>query len=108
LVTFTNYSGPGGKDVWPETESLAWLFSLGLLLPAYTLTGYDAPAHTAEETIGAAGTVPRAIVRSVLVSALFGWVMPAAVVLAVPDMDFAAAQGENAFVWIIDRALPAW
>jgi amino acid transporter len=99
LVTFTNYSGlpeaaPG--PVWPRTESLAWLFALGLLLPAYTITGFDASAHAAEETVGAAVNVPRGIVRSVLVSGVFGWVMLAALVLAMPDPDAAAREGGNA------------
>ena len=98
LVTFTNYSGqPEGAPVWPATSSLAWLFALGLLLPAYTLTGFDASAHTAEETIGAARNVPRGIVRSVVVSGVFGWVMLCAIVLAAPDMDGAARQGEDVF-----------
>jgi hypothetical protein len=44
----------------------------------------DASAHTSEETIGASLNVPRGIVRSVLVSGLFGWVMLSAVVCA-PD-----------------------
>src|SRR5262249_11360504 len=46
LVTFSNYSG----SFWPETDSIAWLFILGFLLPAYTVSGFDASAHTAEET----------------------------------------------------------
>src|SRR5688572_7154636 len=94
LVTFTNYSGlPEGAAVWPRAESLAWLFALGLLLPAYTITGFDASAHAAEETVGAAVNVPRGIVRSVLVSGVFGWVMLAALVLAMPDPDAAAREG---------------
>src|SRR5206468_4521983 len=97
LVTFTNYSGPRGKDVWPETESLVWLFALGFLLPAYTLTGFDASAHAAEETVGAAVHVPRAIVRAVAVSGLFGWARLAAVVLAAPHLDAVAAAGDGAF-----------
>jgi amino acid transporter len=108
LAAFTNYSGAAGADVWPPTQNVAWLFALGLMLPAYTITGFDASAHTAEETLEAARTVPRSIVRSVWVSALFGWVMLCAVVAATPDMDQAAAQGENAFVWITHRVLPLW
>ena len=47
------------------------IFSLlGLLLPIYTITGYDASAHTSEETYKAAHSVPRGIVHSVLWSAL--------------------------------------
>ena len=108
LVTFTNYSGqPVGNEVWPRTESLVWLFALGFLLPAYTLTGFDASAHAAEETVGAAAEVPRAIVRAVAVSGLFGWGMLAAVVLAVPDLDAVAAQGNDAFAAAIKSILPA-
>ncbi len=106
LVTFTNYSGPRGKDVWPETESLVWLFALGFLLPAYTLTGFDASAHAAEETVGAAEHVPQAIVRAVAVSGLFGWVMLSAVVLAVPDLDAVAAAGDTAFPAALTAVLP--
>ena len=109
LVTWTNYSGlPKASPVWPSTGNVPWLFALGLMLPMYTITGFDASAHASEETVGAAHHVPRAIVRSVLVSGIFGWVMLAAVVVAIPDMNEAAAQGENAFYWIMDRVLPGW
>src|SRR5438445_4756706 len=108
LVRFANYSGSAGAGVWPRTDNVAGLFALGLLLPAYTITGFDASAHTAEETMGAAHAVPRCIVRAVWVSAVFGWVMLCAVVLAIPDADQAAARGENSFLWIMNQVLPAW
>lgn len=108
LVTFTNFSGDRGGGVWPETGNLIWLWVLGFLLPAYTITGFDASAHTSEETIGAAQNVPRGIVRSVLVSGVAGWIMLSAVVLAIPDMDEAAAQGASAFFWIMNSVLPGW
>jgi amino acid transporter len=108
LVTFANYSGlPADGPVFPRTENLAWLFALGSLLPAYTITGFDASAHTSEETIDAARNVPRGIVRSVLVSSLFGWVLLAAIVLAIPSMDAAAQQGGSVFYWIMREVLPA-
>ncbi len=106
LFTFTNFSGPAGGDVWPQTGHVAWLFLLGFMLPAYTVTGFDASAHTAEETIGAAHHVPRGIVRSVAVSGVCGWFMLMAVVLAIPDMHEAAAQGPNSFHWIVAQVLP--
>jgi amino acid transporter len=106
LTTFTNYSGSKGGDVWPETTNLPWLFALGFLLPAYTITGFDASAHTSEETRNAAHNVPRGIVRSVLVSGLFGWVMLAALVMAAPDADVAASKGDGAVVWIMGSVLP--
>jgi amino acid transporter len=106
LVTFANYSGlPAEGPVFPRTNNMVWLFALGALLPAYTITGFDASAHTSEETIGAARNVPRGIVRSVLVSSLFGWIMLMAIVLAIPDMDAAARQGGNVFYWILREAL---
>ena len=106
LITFTNYSGlPAEGPVFPKVENLAWLFALGLLLPAYTITGFDASAHTSEETINAARNVPRGIVRSVLVSGIFGWLMLCAIVLAIPNMDAAAAQGANVFYWTVNSVL---
>jgi amino acid transporter len=109
LVTFANFSGlPAADPVWPARDGLAVLFLLGLLLPFYTVTGFDASAHAAEETVGAAAHVPRGIVRSVLVSGVFGWVLLCAAVLAAPDLREAAGQGGGAFVWIVERVLPAW
>jgi amino acid transporter len=106
LVTLGNFSGVTGGDVWPASTSLAGLFALGLLLPAYTMTGFDASAHAAEETVGAARNVPRGIVRSVLVSSLVGWAMLAAVVLAIPDPASVAARGDHAFPFALSQVLP--
>jgi len=62
LTAVTNYSGvpAEGDPVWPRVESLGWVFALGLLLPAYTITGFDASAHVAEETVHAAEPSPAA------------------------------------------------
>jgi amino acid transporter len=110
LVTFDNFSGlpEGDAAIWPRTDNVGWLFLLGLLLPAYTITGFDASAHTSEETIQASRNVPRGIVRSVAVSAVFGWLMLAAVVSAAPDLGAAAAQGANSFTAIVDAVAPQW
>lgn len=107
LVHFTNYSGiPATDPVFPHNRSMVWLFALGFLLPAYTITGFDASAHISEETIDAAKNVPRGIVRSVLVSGLFGWLMLCAIVLAIPNMDEAASKGGDVFYWIMKTVLP--
>ncbi len=105
LVTFTNYSGERGGNVWPASENLLLLFALGFLLPAYTITGFDASAHIAEETIGAAVQAPRGMVRAVLVSGVFGWIMLSAVVVAIPNLDATAAKGEQAFVTGVNAVL---
>lgn len=110
LVTFDNFSGlpAGDEPVYPATSSIAYLFFLGLLLPAYTITGFDASAHAAEETVQAAQRVPLGIVRSVVVSGVFGWVMLSAMVLAAPDLKEAAGMGNEAFVGILRARLGGW
>jgi amino acid transporter len=90
LFTFSNFSGPRGGDVWP----------------AYTITGFDASANTAEETVGAAVRVPKGIVNAVAVSGLSGWAMLCAVVIAIPDMAQAASMGPSSFGWILGSVLP--
>jgi amino acid transporter len=106
LVTFANYGGlPEGDPVWPPASTV-WLFALGLLLPAYTITGFDASAHVAEETVGAARRVPRGIVSSVLVSGVAGWILVAAIVLAIPDPAAAARQGSHVFFWVLEETMP--
>ena len=101
LWTFSNFSGDAGGGVWPQVDG-TWVFLLGLLLPIYTITGYDASAHTSEETKNAAKTVPNGMVQSVLWSGIFGWVMLCAFVLMIPDMGEAAKQGWNVFFWAMD------
>ncbi len=107
LVTFTNYSGDAGGGTWPHSDHMAYLFLLGLLLPAYTITGFDASAHTAEETINAAHTVPKGMTHSVLWAGVFGWAMLCAIILAAPDLSAAAAKGGSQFFFIMDQVLPA-
>jgi amino acid transporter len=109
LWTFTNYSGlPEGNPVFPRHTNLAWLFALGFLLPAYTITGFDASAHTSEETIDAARNVPKGIIRSVWVSGLFGWIMICAILLALPSVRAGVDQGADAVQWLIKQILPQW
>lgn len=109
LVTFTDHSGlPADAPVWPVGASLPILFLLGLLLPAYTITGFDASAHVAEETLAAAHNVPRGIVGSVLVSGLMGWLLLCVLVLAMPDPAEGARQGPLVVPWIMNSVLPGW
>ena len=106
LWTFTNYSGDAGNGTFPQTDNMGYLFLLCLLLPVYTITGYDASAHTSEETKNAAEAVPKGIVTAVFWSSLVGWIMICAIMLAVPNMDEGAKQGFNVFFWTMDSILP--
>ncbi|MBM3840470.1 MAG: amino acid permease [Verrucomicrobia bacterium] len=109
LWTFANFSGlPEAAAVFPKQESLVWLFALGFLLPAYTITGFDASAHTSEETVGAAHNVPKGIIRSVWVSGVFGWVMICAILLAMPDVREGVNKAAEVVPWTLKSVLPAW
>jgi len=108
LWTFTNNSGDAGGAVWPQSDSMLYIFALGLLLPIYTITGYDASAHTSEETKKAAHSVPRSIISSVLWSSFAGWIMLSAFVIAIPDMAVGAKQGWGVFFMTINAIMPAW
>jgi amino acid transporter len=69
-----NHNGIGTSG----TSGLAfWLLVLpvGFLLTMYTQTGYDASAHTAEETRGAAKAAAQGVWRSVFWSAVIGWLV---------------------------------
>lgn len=105
LWRFANYSGKAGGDVWPSA-SAGWIFMLGLLLPIYTITGYDASVHTAEETRNATLAVPRAIVSSIFWAGAAGYLMLVAFLLMLPDMDQAALQGWNVFFWGMEQRVP--
>jgi len=96
LFTFTNFTGVDGS-VWPKTEGMFYPFLSGLLLTVYTITGFDASAHTSEETRDAARAVPKGIVTSVIYSAIFGYIMICTFVLVMPDLAAGVKQGMGFF-----------
>ena len=94
---------PGG-GVFPQSDNMVYLFSLCLLLPIYTITGYDASAHTSEETKNAAMSVPKGMINAVIISSLAGWVMVMAIMMLIPDMAAGAKQGWSVFFWAMTAA----
>jgi amino acid permease (GABA permease) len=62
-----------------------YVFLMGLLMAQYTYTGYDASAHVAEETKGAARSAPRGIVMSVLVSVIGGFILLYSITASIQD-----------------------
>lgn len=71
---------------WHGGISTIYVFFLGFLLAQYTITGFDASAHVSEETKGARVSAPKAIVRSIYISAIAALVMNVAFLLAVPNV----------------------
>ena len=116
LFTFTNFTGAAGGNVWPAATVGIYVFAIGLLHVVYTITGFDASAHTSEETRDAQKEVPKGMLRSVFWSFLVGYVMVCSFVLALPDQKDAAgvvtmdgvtagaAQGWASFNWLIAQS----
>ena len=94
--TFVNYTGAAGGDV-AVASSPVMAFVIGLLYPLFTITGFDASAHTSEETKDARNTVHKGMLHAVLWSIIFGFMLILAMILAVPDMDAAAKTGWSSF-----------
>jgi amino acid transporter len=62
-----------------------YVFLTGLLMAQYTITGFDASAHMAEETRTASRTAAVGMYMSVVVSVVFGFALLVAVTFAVPS-----------------------
>jgi amino acid transporter len=84
-----------------------YVLPLGFLLTMYTQTGYDASAHTAEETRGAAVTAAQGVWRSVFFSALIGWFVLLAFLFAANDVG-AVNDGAGFVGAIFTSALDSW
>ena len=110
LWTITNFTGDAGGAVIPfRTESIAFAFLLGLVYVCYTITGFDASAHTSEETKDAQVNVPRGMWTAVFWSWVFGLVAVAAYVLTMPSVQEAAAAGWGSFDYMWNASLmPQW
>ena len=106
LFTLTNFTGAEGS-VWPQNNSTVVVFLLGLLLTIYTITGFDASAHTAEETKNAAVNVPKGIINAVFWSALFGYIMVCTFVLVMPNAADGVKQGVG-FLDALLNSVPHW
>jgi amino acid permease len=83
-----------------------WLYLIptGFILTMYTQTGYDASAHTAEETRGAAIGAAKGVWRSVFFSAIAGWAVLLAMVFAANPVGAINKAGGGA-IPIIETAL---
>jgi amino acid transporter len=95
-----NNSGYGGTTVSFANPAFWFVFGLGLLMAQYTITGFDASAHTAEETNKASRGAAIGMWTSVFVSVVFGFVLLVAVTFAIPSTD-EALKTVNALLPIV-------
>jgi amino acid transporter len=75
-----NNSGFGDGMFW------WYILPVGFLLTMYTVTGYDASAHAAEETKDAEMAAARGIWQSVFYSVIIGWFVLLAITFAASDV----------------------
>jgi amino acid transporter len=73
----------------------------------YTQTGYDASAHTAEETRGAAKAAAQGVWRSVFYSAIAGWAVLLALLFAATHLDAINKAGGGS-IPVIETGLSTW
>src|SRR4051794_6050800 len=99
-INNTGFDGgaTGGFPFW------ALVLPIGFILTMYTQTGYDASAHTAEETRDAAMAASQGVWRSVFFSAIAGWFVLLALLFAATDVEAIDAGGGGS-IPIITSAL---
>jgi amino acid transporter len=64
-----------------------YVILIGLLQAQYTLTGYDASAHTTEETKQADKASPWGMINAILVSTIIGWLFLIAFFFGIHDYE---------------------
>jgi len=82
FTTQINNSGFGDNTYW------FYVLPLGFLLTQYTITGFDASAHMAEETHGAHLSTARGIWKSIFYSAIGGYILLLSFLYVATNTDF--------------------
>ncbi len=95
-----NNSGFGGGTTDVGSPTFWFVWGLGLLLAQYTITGFDASAHTAEETNRASRMAATGMWTSVVASVIFGWILLLAVTFAIPSTEGALENIGVVVPWI--------
>jgi len=85
-----------------------YVLPLGFLLTQYTITGFDASAHVSEETHGAAESAPKGVWRSVLYSAIIGYIVLLAITFAAADPAAVTKGGGGAPAVFLSSMSTGW
>jgi amino acid transporter len=99
-INNSGFSGSGFGDFM-----FLYVFGIGLLMAQYTITGFDASAHMAEETRQASRTAAIGMVMSVVVSVIFGFFLLLAVTFAIPDTQGVIDAGGYAVTYIWETSM---
>ncbi len=95
FTTTINNSGFSGHG-W-SSITFWMVFAIGLTMSQYTLTGYDASAHMAEETHKASRSAAVGMITAVILSVITGFILLLALTFAIPD----ATKVQEQFTYIV-------
>jgi amino acid transporter len=85
-----------------------YVLPLGFLLTQYTITGFDASAHLSEETQVAHQSAAKGMYRSILYSAIGGWILLLAFLYSINDPATITKGGGSAIVVIQSALTSKW
>jgi urea carboxylase system permease len=99
LLFFANNQSPSVLFDTAGTEAATGgqylpAFALGMFMALFVVYGFDTAGTFGEETVDASRQAPRGVIWSVVISGLVGTVFLIAVILAIPDMPAAIAEGQ--------------
>jgi urea carboxylase system permease len=99
LLFFANNQSPSVLVDTAGTEAATGgqylpAFALGMFMALFVVYGFDTAGTFGEETVDASRHAPRGVIWSVVISGLIGTVFLIAVILAIPDMPAAIAEGQ--------------
>jgi amino acid transporter len=94
----------GGTSSWASLV-FWYVFATGLLMAQYTITGFDASAHLAEETRAASRGAAVGMYMSVVASVIFGFILLVAVTFAVPSTEGAIENLGFLVPWIWSESM---
>ncbi|KAL9583760.1 MAG: hypothetical protein Q9212_002523 [Teloschistes hypoglaucus] len=83
---FFDGTGPDGQG-WSVRASPVHVALIGVLMPQYTILGYDANAQLCEETKRAVRDAPLALVYSVVASGIVGFLVRIALLFSIQDFE---------------------
>ena len=85
---FATFNDSTGDPVgWSQVASPAYVACIGILMSQYTITGFDASAHLAEETKDASVSAPWGVLMSIGCSAVFGYFLILSYLFSIQDFD---------------------
>jgi urea carboxylase system permease len=99
LLFFANNQSPSVLFDTAGTEAATGgnylpAFALGMFMALFVVYGFDTAGTFGEETVDAGRQAPRGVLWSVVISGLVGSVFLVAVILAIPSMPDAIAEGQ--------------